>query len=378
MATTKKNPTRPGHWKVEFTTGSSITDSPRFGKKADAEAFRDEQLRHTGPYHEQVSAQLYEYMDNGSYRARGKPKKSSASNPRDTEVDEHAANELELYIDNDEPLYRQWQAIVKNLWKFRKKGTYSSSRAADGFMHLVDPAAKKYAKEFDSPKNWNTIFTVPTRRAVAESYAKSFEDNGRDEIEYAPPGALHNPGKSPRKKNPGRSKNGAGLGALIGSTIGAVAGFGAGSVPLAALGSLAGGTVGGYLGAPKDRKKRGAAGGAIGGAVLGPVGAGLGGYVGGTKPDKDYRRHNPEQIHCDMERGCGAPVTHVDSKGYVYCTKHGAQRKASGTSCRRLTSTEVETLRSGGTIRYRNPEQNPGACACSPRTAALSRRLSKI
>jgi hypothetical protein len=29
---------------------------------------------------------------------------------------------------------------------------------------------------------------------------------------------------------------------------------------------------------------------------------------------------------CDMERACKAPVTHVDRKGYVYCTAHAAQR----------------------------------------------------
>jgi hypothetical protein len=305
-----------------------------------------------------VKAATGDDVDSG-YDTYGMKQDDFEGNPRSTEVDEHAANELELYIDNDEPLYRQWQAIVRNLWKHQKRGRYDSERAADGFMYLVDAGAKKYVKEFGDLEDvtlpratkWNVMFDMPTRRAVAREYAKSFENNYRDEISYAPEGLRHNPDSdvfrnfatpdgtevlwisaseayvlvsdqgallsreillvaatpdeldaalreyNPRKKNPDRRKNGAGLGALIGSTIGAVLGLGVSSVPLAALGSLAGGAVGGYIGAPKDRKKRGAAGGAIGGAVLGPIGAGVGGYIGGRKPDRDYggRRNNPEK-----------------------------------------------------------------------------------
>lgn len=49
---------------------------------------------------------------------------------------------------------------------------------------------------------------------------------------------------------------------------------------------------------------------------------------------------------CDMVEGCGAPVTHLDAKGYIYCRLHGQERKASQ-RCRQLTSAELAQLRRG-------------------------------
>jgi hypothetical protein len=61
--------------------------------------------------------------------------------------------------------------------------------------------------------------------------------------------------------------------------------------------------------------------------------------------DKDGR------LVCDMERGCLAPVTHIDEKGWVYCAPHGKQRKMSH-RCRKLTSGEIKTLKAGKPISY--------------------------
>jgi hypothetical protein len=33
---------------------------------------------------------------------------------------------------------------------------------------------------------------------------------------------------------------------------------------------------------------------------------------------------------CDMVEGCADPVTHIGNKGYVYCAKHAAERRATG------------------------------------------------
>lgn len=55
---------------------------------------------------------------------------------------------------------------------------------------------------------------------------------------------------------------------------------------------------------------------------------------------------------CDMTKGCAAPVTHVDEKGYVYCTTHGQQRRSGGIRCRKLTAAERRKLESGRTISY--------------------------
>ena len=60
----------------------------------------------------------------------------------------------------------------------------------------------------------------------------------------------------------------------------------------------------------------------------------------------------PIVLHCDMDRACRADVTHVDSEGYTYCAKHGAQRRGGGIRCRHLTALEAQDLRDGNVIRY--------------------------
>lgn len=53
--------------------------------------------------------------------------------------------------------------------------------------------------------------------------------------------------------------------------------------------------------------------------------------------------------HCDMEKDCDKPVTHIDNKGFIYCEHHGAQRKSS-VPCRKLTGKELEQLKAGQPI----------------------------
>jgi hypothetical protein len=117
-------------------------------------------------------------------KPRGKT--SNPAQGKRGEVDTTAGDELELYIDNDQPLYRQWETITANIAKHKARGNYSHERAVDGYMYLVDAGAKKYAKEWDSASNWNTMFDSATRRYVAGEYAKSFEQNLREESRFAP------------------------------------------------------------------------------------------------------------------------------------------------------------------------------------------------
>src|SRR3954470_11409614 len=57
-------------------------------------------------------------------------------------------------------------------------------------------------------------------------------------------------------------------------------------------------------------------------------------------------------LRCDMDRSCDRPVTHVDAKGYAYCTSHGHARQTS-TRCRQLTPAELTRLQAGNTLpRY--------------------------
>lgn len=44
-----------------------------------------------------------------------------------------------------------------------------------------------------------------------------------------------------------------------------------------------------------------------------------------------------------MVKQCPYPVTHVDKKGYVYCTEHGIERRLYQ-SCRKLRPWEIRRL----------------------------------
>ena len=51
------------------------------------------------------------------------------------------------------------------------------------------------------------------------------------------------------------------------------------------------------------------------------------------------------QLKCDKE-DCPHPITHIDGIGFIYCSHHGKMRKLSY-KCRKLTSKELTTLKSG-------------------------------
>jgi hypothetical protein len=58
-------------------------------------------------------------------------------------------------------------------------------------------------------------------------------------------------------------------------------------------------------------------------------------------------------LKCDMSKTCEEPVTHLDEKGFVYCTKHGIQRRGSGHRCRKLSPSELGQLKRGEALaRY--------------------------
>lgn len=67
-------------------------------------------------------------------------------------------------------------------------------------------------------------------------------------------------------------------------------------------------------------------------------------------------------LHCDMSRECAGRVTHIDEKGFVYCSEHGPQRRLSGRRCRKLRAWELAELRAGRAIRYTpGPKPKPAA-----------------
>lgn len=99
------------------------------------------------------------------------------SNPGSGPADEHAARELQLFIDNDSTLYhQQFIPIVKNLMKKRMRGVYDSDRAVKLFMYLADAGAKKYVQEFGTAgQRVDTMFNRNTRLEVARSLRDGFE-----------------------------------------------------------------------------------------------------------------------------------------------------------------------------------------------------------
>ena len=87
------------------------------------------------------------------------------------------ASELTLYLDNDEPLYRQRMYIFRALAKKKDRGKYNPALAPKAFAGLMGVAAKKYIREFGGPGDrWNLIFSPIDRRQAASSYAEEFLD----------------------------------------------------------------------------------------------------------------------------------------------------------------------------------------------------------
>lgn len=59
-----------------------------------------------------------------------------------------------------------------------------------------------------------------------------------------------------------------------------------------------------------------------------------------------YRTPGSFSLSCDMAKECTETVTHIDDKGYVYCKKHGLERR-SVRRCRQLRSAELKKLLKG-------------------------------
>ena len=123
-------------------------------------------------------------------------KTTPAKRSRDPEDFSSEAEELLLFLDNDEPLYRRKKEFLKNVYTKMKRGTYSPALARKLWMYYVEEAAKKYEKEFLNPGEWHQVFPPAVRREVA----KELEERERRMIEsgeyrdFPPVRVLHDPG----------------------------------------------------------------------------------------------------------------------------------------------------------------------------------------
>lgn len=92
-------------------------------------------------------------------------------------TDLHAATELSLYLDNEQPCYKMKQDIARNLLRKMKSGSYAHARAAQAWSYVVEFAAKRYAKEFGGV--WHKMFPPDVRLAVAQDLADRWHANAK-------------------------------------------------------------------------------------------------------------------------------------------------------------------------------------------------------
>lgn len=103
-------------------------------------------------------------------------------------------DELVLYADNDEPLYRQKKAFLENVGRKVERGTYDASKAPQLWLYWIKRAAQKYEKEFPGTK-----FSSAAKLAAAAEVAKR-EYRALMDGEYGPP-----PARKHTKAFPARS-----------------------------------------------------------------------------------------------------------------------------------------------------------------------------
>lgn len=90
-------------------------------------------------------------------------------------VDNHAAIELYLHINNDQGLYtRCVESAAKNLDKKMRKGIYDHSKARKLWYHVAVEAAKHYHKDNGDSGKWYDMFDVETRRQTAAMLEENY------------------------------------------------------------------------------------------------------------------------------------------------------------------------------------------------------------
>jgi hypothetical protein len=93
--------------------------------------------------------------------------------------DSDAINELDLFIMNDEDLYRRrFMPIITNIRRKMKRGIYDHEKVIKLWMYLVDDAAIKYVQEFGTPEqDVKDMFPKETRLQVAQNIADREKEN---------------------------------------------------------------------------------------------------------------------------------------------------------------------------------------------------------
>ena len=93
--------------------------------------------------------------------------------------DSDAVNELDLFIMNDEDLYRRrFMPIITNIKRKMERGVYDHEKVIKLWMYLIDDAARKYVQEFGTPEqDVKDMFPKETRLQVAQIIADREKEN---------------------------------------------------------------------------------------------------------------------------------------------------------------------------------------------------------
>ena len=93
--------------------------------------------------------------------------------------DSDAVNELDLFIMNDEDLYRRrFMPIITNIKRKIKRGVYDHEKVIKLWMYLVDDAAREYVNQFGSQdQDVKDVFPKETRIKVAQIIADREKEN---------------------------------------------------------------------------------------------------------------------------------------------------------------------------------------------------------
>ena len=93
--------------------------------------------------------------------------------------DSDAVNELDLFIMNDEDLYRRrFMPIITNIKRKIRRGVYDHEKVIKLWMYLVDDAARQYVQEFGTPdQDVKDMFPKETRLQVAQIIADREKEN---------------------------------------------------------------------------------------------------------------------------------------------------------------------------------------------------------
>jgi hypothetical protein len=99
-----------------------------------------------------------------------------------------AVNELDLYINNNEDLYRKkFMPLVHNLNRDLKANRYNHENAVKQWNLLINDAAREYVKEFGKPgEDVKDMFSQDSRAKVAQVLAdREFENMKAGEYDVA-------------------------------------------------------------------------------------------------------------------------------------------------------------------------------------------------